>query len=80
MILCYYVDMKTQPPEPTEGELYQQRRAIEAEKYINSPEYKRLLEQDQERRKNLDISLGHSPKCGILTCHPDCPSLRGKTQ
>jgi hypothetical protein len=27
---------------------------------------------DIARRAKIDRALGHSPKCGILKCHPDC--------
>lgn len=30
---------------------------------------------DKQRRVQADISNGHSPRCGLLRCHPTCPRL-----
>jgi hypothetical protein len=34
------------------------------------------LAADMTRRAKLDRTLGHSPKCGIMKCAPDCPRLK----
>lgn len=31
---------------------------------------------DIARRAKIDRKLGHSPKCGILKCHPDCTAKK----
>jgi hypothetical protein len=31
---------------------------------------------DKARRAKLDRAVGHSPKCGILKCHPECTAYR----
>ena len=51
----------------------QLRRAIEAEKYIQSPQYADMMEADRKRRQEADINAGHSPKCSLNRCHADCP-------
>jgi len=57
---------------------FQLQRAREAERYIRSAEYEHLVQQDIARQKELDRAAGHLPECGLLKCHPDCPTLRGE--
>ena len=63
-------------PLATGWELYQMRRAEAAKRYFGSPEYAAILAQDRRRQIHADIAAGHSPKCGILNCHPECPRLK----
>ena len=54
----------------------QLQRAIEAESYIKSPEYAAIVEEERKQQEEADIAAGHSPKCGLNKCHPECPSLK----
>jgi len=45
-------------------------------RYQRSQKARDDLAADIARRDTLTIKQGHSPKCGILKCHPECPSLR----
>jgi len=59
----------------TRWERIQQQQAIEAERYICSPEFAAIVEAERTQQITADIANGHSPKCGLLQCHPECPSL-----
>jgi hypothetical protein len=41
-------------------------------RYQASPKARDDLSADIARRRKIDRQLGHSPKCGILKCHPEC--------
>jgi hypothetical protein len=51
-------------------------RAEQARKWLNHPD--RIVEDrlDRQRRDALTISQGHSLKCGLLKCHPECSKLK----
>lgn len=61
----------------TANDIRQMREAREAERWLRSPEARRLVEQDRKRQAEADIATGHSPKCGILRCHPECKKNPG---
>ena len=44
-------------------------------RYRRSQKARDDLAADKARRNALTKSQGHSLKCGILKCHPECPSL-----
>lgn len=46
--------------------------AAEELRYQSSQKAKDDLAADIARRTRLTISQGHSTKCGILKCHPEC--------
>lgn len=46
--------------------------AAEWLRYERSIQSRNDLLVDKQRRERLDLKLGHSPKCGILKCHPEC--------
>lgn len=46
--------------------------AAEWLRYQKSPKAKDDLAADITRRTRLTIAQGHSTKCGILKCHPEC--------
>jgi hypothetical protein len=50
--------------------------AAEWLRYSRSPQAKLDFQVDVRRREALTRKQGHIPQCGILKCHPDCPSLR----
>jgi hypothetical protein len=52
--------------------------ATEWLRYQKSPKARNDLAADIARRNRLTISQGHSLKCGILKCHPECPTWGGK--
>ena len=41
-------------------------------RYRQSAQALNDLAADIAKRAKLDRAQGHSPKCGILKCHPDC--------
>lgn len=43
---------------------------------VRSGEWDRLERADRAKRLAANKKLGHSPKCGILKCHPDCKAGR----
>jgi hypothetical protein len=45
-------------------------------RYRRSGQAAKDLAADIARRDALTKAQGHSLKCGILKCHPECPSLR----
>lgn len=45
-------------------------------RYRRSQKARDDLAADIARRDSLTIKQGHSLKCGILKCHPECPSLK----
>ena len=45
-------------------------------RYSKSPQYLRDLKADIAQREAIDRKAGHSPKCGLLKCHPSCGTLR----
>lgn len=52
------------------------KHAAEWLRYSRSPQYSPDLLADKARRAESDRKAGHSPKCGILKCHPDCKRNR----
>jgi hypothetical protein len=46
--------------------------AIAELRYQKSQKARNDLAADIARRNRLTISQGHSLKCGILKCHPEC--------
>lgn len=50
--------------------------AAEEIRYQRSPQAKIDAAFDRKRRIQADKKAGHSPACGIMKCHPSCPSLR----
>jgi len=52
------------------------RHAAEWLRYSRSPQARLDAAADAARRAQADKAAGHSPRCGLLRCHPDCPSLR----
>jgi len=45
-------------------------------RYQRSSRARNDLAADIARRARIDRMQGHSPKCGILKCHPDCKAER----
>lgn len=45
-------------------------------RYRRSQKARDDMAADVARRNALTIKQGHSLKCGILKCHPSCPSVR----
>lgn len=45
-------------------------------RYQRSQKARDDLAADIARRDRLTLAQGHSLKCGILKCHPECPRLR----
>ena len=41
-------------------------------RYQNSQKARNDLAADIARRNRLTVSQGHSLKCGIMKCHPEC--------
>jgi len=56
----------------TKHERYLLTLALEERRYQASARGKRDLEADKARRDALTIKQGHSLKCGLLRCHPEC--------
>jgi hypothetical protein len=52
------------------------KRAAEARKWMRSPQRDKERLADIAAQRAADIKLGHSPKCGLMKCHPECPSLK----
>jgi hypothetical protein len=46
--------------------------AAEWLRYQKSPQYARDLKADGAGRAALDKKVGHSPKCSLTKCHPEC--------
>lgn len=46
--------------------------------YQRSPQAKADLAADKAKRDELTLKQGHSLKCGLLKCHPECPTQKGK--
>ena len=44
---------------------------------VKSGKWDRDTQADIARRADLDRKLGHSPRCGLLKCAPEC-TLAGK--
>jgi hypothetical protein len=47
-------------------------------RYQRSTQARIDLAADITRRNKLTIAQGHSPKCGLLRCHPDCKKGNAK--
>jgi pyruvate-formate lyase-activating enzyme len=61
----------------TANDIRQMKAAREAERWLRSPEQTRFDSEDRIRREAEWIALGHSLKCGILRCHPECKKNPG---
>ena len=48
------------------------RHATEWLEYQKSPQAAIDLKREMAERESLTIRQGHSLKCGILKCHPEC--------
>jgi hypothetical protein len=46
-------------------------------RYQRSTKARNDLAADIARRNRITIAQGHSLKCGILECHPECPLAHG---
>jgi hypothetical protein len=47
--------------------------AAEWLRYSKSSQYRKDAATDKARREASDRAAGHSPRCGIMQCAPDCP-------
>lgn len=43
---------------------------------VRSGEWDRYVKSERNRVAAINAKQGHSPKCGILKCHPDCRAGR----
>jgi len=48
------------------------RFAEEQRRWQRSPEGQRWYREDKARRERLTIAQGHSLRCGLLRCVPEC--------
>jgi hypothetical protein len=55
-----------------------QKKAMEYLRYSKTQQSVTDRLMDQARRIRCDIANGHSPKCGLLECHPSC--TKGKVK
>ena len=66
----------------TDRDAFEYQRAQDALRWLHSPEYEVELRADIARREALTLAQGHSLKCGIMNCHPECrrprPSWQGR--
>jgi hypothetical protein len=48
------------------------KHATEWLKYQCTAQAAKDLARDKEKRRATDIAKGHSPKCTLTKCHPEC--------
>jgi hypothetical protein len=46
--------------------------AAEWLRYARSPQFSADLKRDRAERASRDKAAGHSPKCSLTKCHPEC--------
>jgi hypothetical protein len=46
--------------------------AAEWLRYQSSPKAAKDLAKDKAKRATADKATGHSPKCSLTNCHPEC--------
>lgn len=51
---------------------FEMDRAEKARKWLAHPDRTIENKTDAKRRADNDIKLGHSPKCTLTKCHPEC--------
>ena len=56
----------------TKHEQYLRDLAREEQRYQGTAQAARDLAADKARRDALTLKQGHSLKCGLLRCHPEC--------
>jgi hypothetical protein len=55
------------------------QHACEWLRYQHSPQARTDELIDAAQRAKHDHAFGHSPKCGILKCHPNCKQFKTTT-
>lgn len=61
-----------------DNDLFQMKRAEEARQWLKSPQREKERLADIAAQAAADVKAGHSSKCGLMKCHPECPSLKKK--
>ena len=53
-------------------DLFEMQRALDAKRWLEHHDRVFEMVLDREKRARDDAKLGHSTKCTLSKCHPDC--------